>query len=93
MQAYKFVAAYSGVLNDAGVEATYGGDKYKALDAVIATTRTKFDEQRDNIKAGVEMAISNKSNDKVLDLFRGDRWEFMVDLLLGLQKKHGNKKL
>lgn len=92
MQAYKFVAAYSGVLNEAAVEAVYQGDKYKALDAVITATKSQFDSQRDNLKAGVEMALAGKLNAKVLDSFKGNRWEFMIDMLRGLQKQYGHKK-
>ncbi len=51
MQAFKYVSAYSGVLNPAMVDGTYQGDKYSAMDAVIATTRTQFDQQKDNIAA------------------------------------------
>lgn len=92
MWAYKFVAAYSGVLNEAAVEAVYQGDKYKALDAVITATKSQFDSQRDNLKAGVEMALAGKLNTKVFDSFKDNRWEFMIDMLRGLQKHYGNKK-
>ena len=85
MQAYKFVSAYSGILNEAGVDATYGGDKYKALDAVIATTRQQFDSQADNIRAGFEMVSSGKTDARVLNRFTG-RWQFMRDTLERLIK-------
>lgn len=80
MQAYKFVSAYSGVLNEAAVESNYDGNKYKAIDAVIATTRQQFTDQDENIIAGIEMAKSGKINSKVLNKFRG-RWSFMRDTL------------
>lgn len=80
MQAYKFVSAYSGVLNDATVDATYGGDKYKAMDAIIATTRQQFVSKEDAIRAGIEMVNSGKTNEKVLKAFDG-RWHFMKDTL------------
>jgi hypothetical protein len=90
MQAYKFVSAYSGVLNAAAVDNTYGGDKYKALDAVITTTRTQFDGQRENISAGIEMIGSGKLNSKVLERFT-DRWTFMRHTLeTCIQKYHEN---
>lgn len=93
LQAYKFVAAYSGVLNEAAVEAHYGGDKYKALDAVVQTTQTQIASKDDDIRAGLEMANSGKLNDKVLNKFAG-RWSFMKDILTYLtqqqEAKHGN---
>lgn len=82
MGAYKFVSAYSGVLNEAAVQANYSGDKYSALDAVIATTKTQFGEQASNIARGLDMVKSGKLNKKVLDSFAG-RWAFMQDTLEG----------
>lgn len=78
MQAYKFVAAYSGVLNDSQVEATYSGDKYKALDAIITTTKTEFDNQKANIQAALAYAEKGKTSEKVMNRFTG-RWAFMKD--------------
>ncbi len=83
LNAYKFVAAYSGVLNEAEVEAKHDGDKYKALDAVSQLARRQYASQADNIRAGLEMAHSGKLNEKVLNLFSG-RWEFMKDILTHL---------
>jgi len=83
MQAYKFVSAYSGVLNEAAVHANYSGDKYSALDAVVATTKTQFEEQTGNIARGLDMVKSGKSNKKVLNAFT-DRWGFMQDTLEGI---------
>jgi hypothetical protein len=83
LQAYKFVSAYSGILNDAMIQANYDGDKYSALDSIILSTDTQFVEQKDNISAGIEMVKFGKSNEKVLNLFNG-RWEFMKDTLNGL---------
>jgi hypothetical protein len=80
MQAFKLVSAYSGILNDAAVQNTYNNDKYAAVDAVINTTKTQFDEQEKNIYAGLKMAESGKTNAKVLGLFKG-RWGFMQDTL------------
>lgn len=80
MAAYKFVAAYSGVLSDADVDANYSGDKYKALDAVTLSTRTQFDSQKSNIKGGLEMVSHGEVNQEVMDKFQG-RWIFMKDLL------------
>jgi len=76
MQAYKFVSAYSGVLDEARVNGTYGGDRYNALDAVITTTKAQFDENTQNIQAGLSMVRLRKRQKKVLDLFKG-RWGFM----------------
>lgn len=93
MQAYKFVAAYSGVLNEAAVDANYGGDKYKALDAIIQTTQAQVQAQEDNIRAGLEMVRSGKVNQNVLNKFTG-RWAYMKDVLTYLAQsegaKHGN---
>ncbi len=86
LQAYKFVAAYSGVLNEAAVEAHYGGDKYKALDAIVQTTQTQIVAKDDDIRAGLEMASSGKLNDKVLNRFTG-RWSFMKDILTYLTQQ------
>ena len=80
MQAYKFVSSYSGVLNEAQVEANYENNKYKAIDAVIISTREQFKNQEGNIAAGIEMVKSGKTNSKVLNNFRG-RWDFMRDTL------------
>lgn len=80
MQAYKLVSAYSGVLNEAAVSRTYGGDRYSAIDSVITTTQSQFEGQSDNIQAGLEMVASGKRSKKVLDLFTG-RWAFMKDTL------------
>lgn len=87
MQAYKFVSAYSGVLNQATVDATYGGDKYKALDAVIATTQTQFTQQQDNIAAALAMVASGKMNNKILSNFT-DRWSFMKNTMEVLKKNY-----
>nr|AQS34878.1 hypothetical protein [uncultured archaeon] len=88
MQAYKFVAAYSGVLNDSAVEANYDGDKYKALDAVITTTRTQFDQQKENIMAALAYASKGKMSDKVMSKFTG-RWGFMKDTVDRIIKSGG----
>ena len=90
LQAYKFVAAYSGVLNDAAVDAHYGGDKYKALDAIVQTTQTQITGKDDDIRAGLEMVTSGKLNDKVLNKFTG-RWSFMKDTLAYLAQQNGAK--
>ena len=83
MQAYKLVSSYSGVLNDAAVQANYAGDKYSAMDAIITSTNEQFEQQKDNIAAGLDMANKGKLNKKVMDLFTG-RWEFMKNTLEGL---------
>jgi MoxR-like ATPase len=85
-QAYKFVSAYSGVLNDASVQVNYSGDKYAAMNAVIESTKGEFERQVENISAGLEMVKSKKKNAKVLNRFNG-RWGFMKDTLEGLTKQ------
>ncbi len=92
MNAYKFVGAYSGILNDMAVREIYGNDKYSALDAVISTTKTQFDENSPNIAAGLEMINSGKTSKKVLDKFSG-RWNFMKNFLerVSLENSNGGK--
>lgn len=80
MQAYKFVGAYSGILNDLAVRENYGNDKYSAMDAVIATTTTQFEEKAADIAGGLNMVNEGKTSKKVLDRFSG-RWKFMGDFL------------
>jgi len=89
MQAFKFVSAYSGILNEACVQnhKDYQGDKYKALDAIIQTTKQQYDSQTKNMAAGTEMVESGKTNQKVLNLFKG-RWSFMKNTLEGLVKEN-----
>ncbi len=80
MTAFKFVGAYSGILNESKVIQDYDGDRYKAIDAVVDTTRTQFKSQKGNIVAGLEMAEKGKKNKKILNQFTG-RWEFMRDVI------------
>lgn len=86
MQAFKLASAYSGILNDAAVDLVYRGDKYAAMDAIIATTKAQFDTQADNIAAGLEMTRGGKVDQKVLDKFKG-RWAFTKSTLEGLMQK------
>ena len=92
LQAYKFVSAYSGVLNDSAVRSNYHGDNYAALDAVIASTKTQFSSQAKNIGAGLEMVDKGELNKKVLDLYRG-RWEFLRDIFESLIEKNRPKEI
>lgn len=82
LNAWKFVSAYSGVLNDAAVKqnVNYNGDKYKAMDAVIQSTRAQFEAQQSNIEVGINMVVEGKTKNKVLDKFTG-RWEFARGVL------------
>lgn len=86
MQAYRFVAPYSGVLNEAAVQGVHEGSKYKAIDAVITSTNGQFQQQNENIAAGLEMVRKGKTNSEVLNMFTG-RWEFMKDILTKLTEK------
>ena len=90
MQAYKFVSAYSGILNESAVQAKYNGDKYSAMDAVISTTKSQFEGQAGNIAAALEMIKKGRTDKKVLDLFKG-RWGFMRDTIEGLSQKKQNE--
>jgi len=85
MLAYKLASAYSGVLNDASVQVNHQNDKYAAMDAVISATRTQFEQQVENINAGVEMVNSGSLDERILNKF-GGRWAFMRDTLEGLIK-------
>lgn len=93
MQAYRLASAYSGILNEAAVREVCDGDHYTAIDKVITATKGEFDRNKDNIKAGLEMARSGKKSDKVLSKFAG-RWEFMRDTLsyLAGQREKGGKE-
>jgi len=88
MQAYKLVATYSGVLNEADVQGKYNGNHYTAIDAVVTTTREQFNQQSENIAAGLEMVKKGKRNKKIMDLFgteqNPNRWIFVRDILDGL---------
>lgn len=83
MQAYKFVGAYSGILNDLAVRENFENDKYSAMDAVIQTTQNQFKEKAGDLASGFQMVKEGKKSKKVLDLFSG-RWEFVKDTLEGL---------
>ncbi|MEK6829255.1 MAG: AAA family ATPase [Nanoarchaeota archaeon] len=83
MTAYKMVSSYSGVLNEADVQNKYDGNHYKAMDAIISTTRTQFNGQAENIDAGLEMASKGEKDQKIMDNFKG-RWTFMRDTLEGI---------
>jgi len=86
MQAYKLVSAYSGILNEASVQADYNGDHYKAIDAIIQTTKQQFNEQEKTIAQGLKLAKEGKTNSKVLNKLTG-RWEFMKDIFENLAQK------
>jgi len=83
MTAFKFVGAYSGILNEALVRDTYEESHYKAIDAVVDATKTQFDGMNEKIAAGIEMAKQRKKNKKLLDEFSG-RWGFMKSILENL---------
>lgn len=86
MTAFKFASAYSGILNEAAVRQVYDENHYKAIDAVIDTTRAQFDSKKEPIAAGFDMVKKGKKNKKLLDEFSG-RWYFMKDLLENLAEK------
>jgi len=91
MQAYKLVSTYSGVLNEADVQNKYEGNHYKAMDAVITTTRNQFENQKENISAGLEMASKGKKDQKILNQFTG-RWSFIRDTLEYILNNSKEKK-
>ena len=83
MTAFKFASAYSGILNQAAVMQTYDENPYKAMDAVIETTKTQFKQQEDKIIAGLDMAGKGKKSERLLNEFQG-RWGFMRNILESL---------
>lgn len=91
MQAYRLVSAYSGVLNEADIQGKYDGDHYKAIDAVISSTKGQFDQQNENISQGLGMIAEGKRSQKILDKFKG-RWGFMKDTLDGLLKSQNSEE-
>ena len=91
MNAYKFVGAYSGVLNDLAVREIYGNDKYSAMDAVISTTKTQFSEKENAIQAGIGMINEGKKSKKILDKFDG-RWSFMNGFLEKAVEENSKEK-
>lgn len=92
MQAYKFVGAYSGILNDMAVGENYGNDKYSALDAIISATKTQFNEKEKEIFSGIGMANEGKKYKKVLDKFNG-RWGFMKNFLENAIEQNSKNKI
>jgi hypothetical protein len=87
MTAFKFVSAYSGVLNESTVINDHYGNHYTAMDAVIDTTKSQFDNKKEVIAAGLEMAKKGKKDKKLLDEFP-KRWYFMKDLLEDLSERY-----
>lgn len=83
MTAFKFAAAYSGILNEALIRQSYDENHYNAMDAVIDTTKAQFDNKKEHIASGIGMARKGKKDKKLLDEFSG-RWSFMKDLLESL---------
>ncbi|MBI2507425.1 AAA family ATPase [Candidatus Woesearchaeota archaeon] len=83
MTAFKFASAYSGILNQAIVMQNYDENPYKAMDAVIETTKTQFKQQEDKIIAGLDMAGRGKKSERLLNEFQG-RWGFMRNILESL---------
>ena len=86
MTAFKFASAYSGVLNQALVRQTYDENPYRAMDAVVETTKAQFKEKEDEIAAGIAMASEGKKERKVLDKFN-ERWQFMGNVLENLAER------
>lgn len=80
MNAFKFVGAYSGILNEIAVRENSGNDKYSAIDAVIQTAKTQYESQLNNISAGLQMVHNGKKSKKILDNF-SERWGFMKSFL------------
>ncbi|MCX5658073.1 MAG: AAA family ATPase, partial [Candidatus Omnitrophica bacterium] len=83
MNAFKFVGAYSGILNDVAVRENFENDKYSAIDSVIASTKQQFDDKDKAFSSALFMVNDKKKSQKVLNMFEG-RWEFMKDTLEGL---------
>ncbi len=90
MVAFKFIGAYSGILNEAKVMGDYDESHYDAMDAVVLTTKAQFDANKDVIAAGVHMVKLGKKEKKLLDRFSG-RWSFMKNLLEELVGRENKK--
>ncbi len=97
MAAFKFVGAYSGILNEAAVRNNFDENRYAAMDAVIAATDLQFKGgehitgKKDSLAAVIHMINSGKTSQKVLNEFSG-RWSFMKDLAEYLAEKKKNEK-
>ena len=91
MTAFKFVSAYSGILNEALVRSVHSGNHYRAMDAVIETARREFDSKNEAIAAGYEMVNEGKMSEKVMNKFSG-RWGYMQNLLENFNKRNETSK-
>ena len=91
LNAFKFVGAYSGILNDIAVRENFGNDKYSVMDKVNQVAKSQFDLQKNSISAGLKMIREGKKSKKVLDLFNG-RWKFMRNFIeSAIDSQNGNK--
>lgn len=87
LTAYKFVGAYSGILNDAAVDQNYNGNPYAAMNALNDVTRAQFEAQGTTLAAAVHMASKGKIDKKILDAFTG-RWGFAKDIFRSLAERY-----
>ncbi|MEK6879199.1 MAG: hypothetical protein AABY22_06295, partial [Nanoarchaeota archaeon] len=92
LNAWKFVSAYSGILNEHAVRqnANYNGDRYKVMDALIQGTRNQFEQQQQPIEAGMNMVAGGELKESVMNRFSG-RWGFMRETLQSLLEKNKQK--
>ena len=74
----------------AEVRQNHNENYYRAMDAVIETTRREFDEKERYIAAGLGMAEKGIENQKLLDAFSG-RWQFMKEILANYADKNRKK--
>ncbi len=86
MLAFKYVGAYSGILNESKVRNEYAENPYTAMEAAIATTEAQFEAKKNNIAAAIEMNKKKKKEKKLLDEFSG-RWSFIKDILETLAER------
>ncbi len=89
LTAFKFVSAYSGILNPALVRQQYHENPYAAMDGVIENTRGQIEQMKEPIAEGIGMVSDGRISQLLLRKF-SERWSFMGDIfnaLIELQNK------
>ncbi|PIN95145.1 hypothetical protein COU53_00860 [Candidatus Pacearchaeota archaeon CG10_big_fil_rev_8_21_14_0_10_30_48] len=91
MTAYRLVAPYSGVLNEAAVRSNHSNDHYVAIDSVIQATAGEFQQQKDNLTVALFEADKGTIGESTLNQFWG-RWHFMKNILKHIAKSQEKDK-
>ncbi|MEK6829332.1 MAG: hypothetical protein AABY15_04330, partial [Nanoarchaeota archaeon] len=89
--AFKFVSAYSGILNEAAVRNDYNENHYSAMDAVIGYTKAEFDRMVPYLLAAKNMVNNKKKSQNLLKEFVG-RWTFAKTLFETLSDRESINK-